>query len=638
MLMKNKLSEVNMLKSSILTSLELLADKKKNAATGTHPDSTPTPGSSPELPRPTSSPSGSGEAAAPAGKTGTGETSGLPEIAPLRRDELFRLNNGYYDRADRMSESAESGASGRSGKTKSSSPVVKPADQVKTGTLVMTTDSGKSGVSSNGLVYDPKTGQSVPGDRTPAITQTNDPAQGIPDEYADLAEIVAALPDEFDLTDWDEKTTREQRKALENSGLSAEEQMALLSAGMSVETIATIQDIQANHTVYGLTQAKADSVSNELLQIAAARADVQSHKVPLFSTPQLMRTFLTDLDKKEADLLASFGYGIVAGGKTGASAGTRPELPALLGDDSSGVALLYEGGNIADIADGFFESLSQIDQIQQDIADGTITFGSPAQKQQYLDYLDNIASTSETIYRRQLTEYIDGARLTIFDTENFKQLVNDLSVEQLRVLTDEIELKGLRKLEKNKNFEELMRTLLSDKASALQLVADDNESPICPRIWNGAEIAEEEGICVSGYYYENGKYYMDVDFGNPESAKFCLGTTKPSEVAIEIVRSTFADKAEDQTALGFKVLSKTEHVIDIIYYGIVLSLGLYPLMAFAPSDINAVQEVAAKIDENRDFTSHVDDATIFLRGTITHGGNGEEAYRKDYFNYEYNRK
>jgi hypothetical protein len=67
-----------------------------------------------------------------------------------------------------------------------------------------------------------------------------------------------------------------------------------------------------------------------------------------------MRTFLTDLGEKEADLLASFGYGIVAGGKTGASAGTRPELPALLGDDSSGVALLYAGGNIADIADGFF--------------------------------------------------------------------------------------------------------------------------------------------------------------------------------------------------------------------------------------------------------------------------------------------
>lgn len=295
-----------MLKSSILTSLELLADKKKHTATGTQPDSTPTPGPSPEFPLPTPSPSGSGEAATPAGKTGTGETTGLPEIGPRRRDELFRLNNGYYDRTDRTSESAESGASGRSGKTKSSSPVVKPADQVKTGTLVMTTDSGKSGVSSNGLVYDPKTGQSVPGDRTPVITQTNDPAQGIPDEYADLAEIVAALPDEFDLTDWDEKTTREQRKALENSGLSAEEQMALLSAGMSVETIATIQDIQANHTVYGLTQAKADSVSNELLQIAVARADVQSHKVPLFSTPQLMRTFLTDLDKKEADLLAPF--------------------------------------------------------------------------------------------------------------------------------------------------------------------------------------------------------------------------------------------------------------------------------------------------------------------------------------------
>ena len=626
-----------MLKSSILTSLELLADKKKNAAAGTQPDSTPTPGSSPELPRPTPSPSGSGEAAAPAGKTGTGETSGLPEIAPLRRDELFRLNNGYYDRADRMSESAESGASGRSGKTKSSSPVVKPADQVKTGTLVMTTDSGKSGVSSNGLVYDPKTGQSVPGDRTPAITQTNDPAQGIPDEYADLAEIVAALPDEFDLTDWDKKTTREQRKALENSGLSAEEQMALLSAGMSVETIATIQDIQANHTVYGLTQAKADSVSNELLQIAAARADVQSHKVPLFSTPQLMRTFLTDLDKKEADLLASFGYGIVAGGKTDASAGTRPELPALLGDDSSGVALLYEGGNIADIADGFFESLSQIDQIQQDIADGTITFGSPAQKQQYLDYLDNIASTNETIYRRQLTEYIGGARLTIFDTENFKQLVNDLSVEQLRVLTDEIEMKGLRKLEKNKNFEELMRTLLSDKTSALQLAADDNESPICPRIWNGAEIAAEEGISVSGYYYKNGEYLIEIQNGKRYPEYIQLGSTKPSDVAIEITRATAWDMAGEQLGLLFKLYASLPVVTDLTY-GTAASMGMTPFLPpnISPSDVPVLGEMLEQYDPT-DLTAYITKETVYVKLVITHGGNGEEGYRKEETIIEYNK-
>lgn len=184
----------------------------------------------------------------------------------------------------------------------------------------MTTDSGKSGVSSNGLVYDPKTGCSVPAGRpTIPVTPLTDPAQGIPDEYADLADVVAKLPDSFDLTDWDNKTTVQQRKAMAFSGLSPEEQMSLLNTGISIETIATIRDIQRNRAAYGLTQAKADSVSKELIQIANERAGAKNREIP-FASGRQRSLFLLDLDKKEQNLLES-----VSGQKSGGSGKLRTE-------------------------------------------------------------------------------------------------------------------------------------------------------------------------------------------------------------------------------------------------------------------------------------------------------------------------
>lgn len=291
-----------MLKSSILTGLELLPSKKKNAAITS--DSSSTPAVSP----PTTA----------GAKTSTvGTSSASDDIASLR-NELFQLR------------SENSGQSDNSGKIEPASPVIKPANQVKTGNLIMTTDSSEIGASLNGLVYDPKTGRSVPADHpTIPVTPLTNPAQGIPDEYADLAEVVATLPDNFDLTDWDSKTTVQQRKAMAFSGLSAEEQMILLSADISIETIATIQDIQRNRAAYGLTQANADSVSKELIQIANERAGAKNREIP-FASDRQRSLFLLDLDKKEQNLLES-----ISGQKRGGSGKLHTEA-ILLDSENSG--------------------------------------------------------------------------------------------------------------------------------------------------------------------------------------------------------------------------------------------------------------------------------------------------------------
>jgi len=130
------------------------------------------------------------------------------------------------------------------------------------------------------------------------------PEQGIPEDYVELADIVAELPNDFDLTNWDDKTAMQQHKALTNSGLSGEDQMKLLNSPTSIETLAKIQDIQANRIEYGLTQAKANQISAGLLEIANARIGVKNREIP-FTTSSQRNIFLAQLDKEEQKLLES---------------------------------------------------------------------------------------------------------------------------------------------------------------------------------------------------------------------------------------------------------------------------------------------------------------------------------------------
>lgn len=133
-----------------------------------------------------------------------------------------------------------------------------------------------------------------------ASSSTND----IPDEHAELAAIVEKLPDDFDVEKWENMTALQQQNALKNSGLTGEEQMKLLNAPTSIKTIAIIQNIQANRAQYGITQARDNEISSELLKIANARIGVINHALPFASNLQ-RNLFLEQLDKEEQKLLES---------------------------------------------------------------------------------------------------------------------------------------------------------------------------------------------------------------------------------------------------------------------------------------------------------------------------------------------
>jgi hypothetical protein len=619
-----------MLKSNILTSLELLADRKKSAAgkrqstpapTPTPPTPTPTPNPSPELPQPTSTPTVS--------SVKPGQMPDLPdEVSSTRRDELFRLMNGYYDRQTQSAETSRASTTNQRGKVAAVPGVIKPADQVDTGSQIMMTDGGKAGTSSNGLIYNPATGQSTatgkPSNEPSAITVS--PTAGIPDDYADLAEIVATLPD-FDFSGWDDMTAKQQLNALQKSGLSSEDMMTLLNSATSLETIATVQDIQTYRVQYGLTKAEADSICAQLFEITNARIGAKTHALPFSSNARMTRMFLDDLDGKEEALLASFGYGIVSADGTDASDNGRPELPPSLNDDASGIALLYEGGDINVISDGFFEYVGNIDQIRQDIESGDITFNSEAQKLRYLDYLDDILDENESLYRRQLAEYVDGTKLKKFPSERFKSLINELSIEQLRVFADHIDEVGLKKLARSAKFENLMKDVLSDKNSAMQIVADDAHSPICPYIWEGTEIAEEEGVQISGYYYENGTYKTLVSIDGYDSVEIPLDTSGhhslPTDVGIRISRADSWDMVGKQIGLGIETALPFLGIISFVYGGLVVVGIIYDFLAgYQVYEVPALSEALGAIDIYKNVP-HLEKGTVVVTAFIDHNGKNQ---------------
>jgi len=300
-----------MLKSSILTSLELLADRKKSTTGKRQSILTPTSDPSPELPKATPSPSASASTAASSGNSdAASDIPDLPDnVSSTRRDELFRLMNGYYDQQDQPSESTKTSATGRRGKTTAAPGVVKPADQMDTGNLVMTTDSGKAGTSSDGRVYNPRTGQStVIGKSSSDDSNTSaivSPTAGIPDEYAELAEIVALLPDNVDFSDWDNMTAKQQLKTLEHAGVTKEQMSVLLNTTPHyVKTLGYVRDICANRTYYGLTQAETGALIKELLAIAQERDALLNHSEFIANTPRSAAIMKGMLNDREAALLA----------------------------------------------------------------------------------------------------------------------------------------------------------------------------------------------------------------------------------------------------------------------------------------------------------------------------------------------
>lgn len=364
------------------------------------PSKASAPAITPAPPTPTPVPAGS--TPAPSKESSSSDYSEmLSELGTIRLDEYFRLRNGYYDQPQ-ISQKAQK-------KDAVVAPVIKPSGQEKFGGMVMMTDGGQSGVSEDGLIYDPRTRESGKKiDLTAPISdprktgeQKVSPTLGIPAEHAELAKIVAMLPDDFDFEGWENMTAFQQEKAIRNSGLSKEDQMKILNAGTSIETIALVQDINMHRELYGISEEEALAVSKELFAIANARIGVKSHAMPYSLNGQAEKTFLALLDEREASLLADLNYGIIADfSENVPGQRNRPQLPVLLGDDSKGVPLLYEDGDIFEISDSFFEDVATFDEIRDDIENGKIIFHSESQKESYLEYLDSQAAKNETIYRR----------------------------------------------------------------------------------------------------------------------------------------------------------------------------------------------------------------------------------------------
>lgn len=123
-------------------------------------------------------------------------------------------------------------------------------------------------------------------------------------EIAQLSELIAKLPSEFPIAEWDNMTSQQRLIAVRSSGLSPQEQWKLLNASGALSTIAAIQEIQGNSRAYGLTPEKADTISAGLLKIDSARTSVKKGGMP-FATDMQRGLFLSQLDKEEQKLLDS---------------------------------------------------------------------------------------------------------------------------------------------------------------------------------------------------------------------------------------------------------------------------------------------------------------------------------------------
>lgn len=136
--------------------------------------------------------------------------------------------------------------------------------------------------------------------------QSSSTTTGIPPEYDDLAKLVSSLPEGFDLTGWDDKSTREQRSAMQKSGLSSQAQMQLLNASTSIETIAIVQDIQRNRVAYGLSTAEVNKIAENLFKITNTRIGVKNQHIAYTGNPTSTKLLLQVLDKAEAELIGPY--------------------------------------------------------------------------------------------------------------------------------------------------------------------------------------------------------------------------------------------------------------------------------------------------------------------------------------------
>ncbi len=249
--------------------------------------------------------------------------------------------------------------------------------------------------------------------------------------------------------------------------------MQLLNSKTSLETLAVIQDIQQNRVAYGLSVSEVKDTANQLLQISNARIGAKNHAMPFSENAIANKTFLTMLDEKETGLLTSIGYDVsVDQGDANDVGDVRDQIIDLVNGDSSISSILHDSDDLLHIGDSFFSDMGKLESLISDVEDGKIVFSNTSEKKRYLDYLTSEYDKNDTLYRRRLAEIVDDARLQQFPDSRFKSLINELSLSQLEVLAEQMDVQGVRKLSRTGNFEKLMRNILSDKQSAMNIAVD----------------------------------------------------------------------------------------------------------------------------------------------------------------------
>jgi hypothetical protein len=151
----------------------------------------------------------------------------------------------------------------------------------------------------------------------------------MPQEYADLANLLNKAGSTIDFQDWADKTAMQQLSITQKAGLSLKDQQLLLNSSPHyVETIAKVQDIFANRYTLGITVADARNVANELFDIASER-DAASKRTgkyanDAFFAPRALRW----LDEEEKNILDNLTKNASETDKDTVYTGGNPDLAA----------------------------------------------------------------------------------------------------------------------------------------------------------------------------------------------------------------------------------------------------------------------------------------------------------------------
>ena len=151
----------------------------------------------------------------------------------------------------------------------------------------------------------------------------------MPQEYADLANLLNKAGSTIDFQDWADKTAMQQLSITQKAGLSLKDQQLLLNSSPHyVETIAKVQDIFANRYTLGITVADARNVASELFDIASER-DAASKRTGKYANDAVFAPkALRWLDEEEKNILDNLTKNASETDKDTVYTGGNPDLAA----------------------------------------------------------------------------------------------------------------------------------------------------------------------------------------------------------------------------------------------------------------------------------------------------------------------